>query len=271
MAAPRIRIFSDLHFGDPRSTLDDLDALAPLLRDADEIILNGDTVDTVAAHTREKLPAVRAFFARPDLPRATFITGNHDPEISALAELDLLDGRVWVTHGDILFDDIAPWSHQAPEIRRRLAELSRGLSPAKLARPETRYRLNRLACRDVLESPHAFKTHALAGAFRLFHTLFPPRRLLAMLRAWRDTPRLAADLARAHRPRARVVVLGHTHRPGVWRCGGLTVVNTGSFARPLGGAFVEIAGERVRVVRIARRADGAFAAGRVLADFTATA
>ncbi len=267
MAAPRIRIFSDLHFGDPRSTLDNLDALAPLLRDVDEIFLNGDTVDTIAAHTREKLPEVLAFFARADLPRATFLTGNHDPEISARAELDLLDGRVWVTHGDILFDDIAPWSHQAPEIRRCLAELSRDLSPAELARLETRYRLNRLACRDVLEAPHAFKTHPLAGVVRLFHALFPPHRLLAMLRAWRDTPRLAAALARAHRPRARVVVVGHTHRPGVWREGDITVVNTGSFARPFGGAYVELIGSCVRVVRI-RRCGAGFISGRTMAEFS---
>lgn len=265
MAAPRIRIFSDLHFGDPRSTLDDLDSLAPLLRDTDEIILNGDTVDTVAAHTREKLPAVRAFFARSDLPRATFLTGNHDPEISPLAELDLLDGRVWVTHGDILFSDIAPWSHQAPEIRRRLATLSRDLSLPELARVETRFRLNRLACREVLEAPHAFKTHPFAGVVRLFHTLFPPRRLIAMLRAWRDTPHLAAELVRLHKPQARVVVVGHTHRPGVWRSGGVTVVNTGSFARPFGGTYVELIGQCVRVVRIRRRGT-VFASGPVMAE-----
>jgi predicted phosphodiesterase len=93
-----------------------------------------------------------------------------------------------------------------------------------------------------------------------------------MLRAWRDTPGLAADLARARRPRARVVVLGHTHNPGVWpvksssESSRITIINTGSFTRPFGAAFVELDGERVRVTRIARHGS-TLHPDRVLADF----
>jgi predicted phosphodiesterase len=94
-----------------------------------------------------------------------------------------------------------------------------------------------------------------------------------MARAWRDTPALVRAVARAERPAARVVVLGHTHYPGMWNAPraegepGLRVVNTGSFARPFGGLFVELTGERVRVVRIVE-AGGEFRPGRVVAEWT---
>jgi predicted phosphodiesterase len=268
MPAPRIRFFSDLHFGDPTSRLKNLADLAPLLGDADEIVLNGDTLDTIAPETAIHLAAVRAFFASTGR-RTTFLSGNHDPDISAHAELSLRDERVWVTHGDVLFDRVAPWSHQAPELARRLDALARDVPPAELARLATRLRHHRLACLNLVDSIDRPHPHPLARAGRLVRTLFPPGRVLAMLRAWRDTPGLAAALARDQRPRARVVLLGHTHYPGVWRPPGtprITIINTGSFSRPFGGSFVELHDERVRVVRITRRG-GAFRPGRVLADF----
>ncbi len=267
MPEPRIRIFSDIHFGDPSSAVRDLDALRPLFGDADRIILNGDTLDTVTPQTGGHLVAVRAFVARNDLPPITLLTGNHDPDITDQAELSLRDGRVWVTHGDVLFNHIAPWSRHAEELKRRLDALARDIPAEELDRIETRLRLNRRASHDLPEPPDFFNTHPLAGLSRLVRTLFPPRRLVAMLRAWREAPRRAADLARAHRPDARLVVMGHTHHPGVWRPhgpDGVVVVNTGSFSRPFGGAFVELCGDDVRVTRIRRGRDG-FSAGRVLA------
>lgn len=269
MPESRIRIFSDIHFGDPSSAVHDLDALAPLFAGADRIILNGDTIDTVTPQTGRHLAAVRAFVARDDIPPVTLLTGNHDPDISDRAELSLRDGRVWITHGDVLFDHIAPWSRHADELGHRLDALARDIPPAELARVETRLRLNRRVCQDLPEPPDFFNTHPLAGLSRLARTLFPPHRLVAMLRAWREAPRRAADLARAQRPGARLVVLGHTHHPGVWRPDGpdgVVVVNTGSFSRPFGGALVEIAGDDVRVVRIEHRGYG-FATGRTLAAF----
>ena len=67
---------------------------------------------------------------------------------------------------------------------------------------------------------------------------------------------------------ARVVVLGHTHYPGVWNAPGapgLTVINTGSFSRPFGGLFVELAGGRLQVRRIVETR-GEFRPGRLVAE-----
>ena len=274
MSAPRVlRIFSDLHFRDGRSEVHDLAALGPLLAGADEVVLNGDTLDTqipaLRAHTQE----VREFFAGAG-PKATFLSGNHDPDISELAELELAEGRIWVTHGDVLFDLVAPWSHLRGEFRRRLAALGAGLSAEERARVETRLGLNRRACHGLPETLD-LSSRALGTRVRwLLRAFGSPLSVWWMLQAWREAPRRAAELARAQRPRARVVVLGHTHFPGVWRVRGgagepeIVVINTGTFARPFGGTFVELAGDQVRVVRIVRRG-GRFEPGRVVAEFGA--
>ena len=63
---------------------------------------------------------LRAWLATFDRP-TTVLTGNHDPDVSPHHTLDLADGRVFVTHGDILFDSIVPWSRDAAEIGRLLS------------------------------------------------------------------------------------------------------------------------------------------------------
>lgn len=266
MSAPVIRIFSDLHYRDGESRLQRLEALAPLLDGADRVIFNGDTLDTQSPDTRPGLDEIRATFA-PFGSRAVFLSGNHDPDISDTAELSLLDDRVWITHGDVLFDDIAPWSAQRPELAVRVARFSRQFPPQDLARIDTRLRIHRLAC-EGLASPHPRARRGnLAHLARAAHTLAHPLRPFIMLRAWQTAPALARALALAQRPAARLVVLGHTHYPGVWRHpAGPVVVNTGSFCPPFHNLYVELLGERVRVIRPELRR-GEFHPGRVLADF----
>lgn len=267
MSAPVIRIFSDLHYRDSESRLQSLDTLAPLLAGADQIILNGDTLDSQPECARDDTAAVRAFFARQPAS-VVFLSGNHDPDISDQAERSLMDGRVWITHGDVLFDHIAPWSSLRTELARRMATLTRDLPAGEHDRIETRLRLNRLACLHLPE-PHV-RTHRdlSTRTARLVHTLFPPHRLFEMLKAWCTTPARARRFVREQRPSARLVVLGHTHHPGVWRdrASGVTVVNTGTFCPPFAARFVELQGDRVRIVRIVWRR-GAFHPGRIVAEF----
>lgn len=272
MAEKRTRIFSDLHFRDPRGLLHDLARFSPLLGDADRVVFNGDSLDTGVPATAGHADELRDF-ARRSGRETDWLTGNHDPDFSALAELSLADDRIWVTHGDVFFDAVAPWSHHAAELRRRIAEASTGLAPEELARVETRLRLHRLVTRALPEPANPLRPGPFSRFLGVAHALFPPRRIVSILHTWSVTPRVVAALARAQRPRAQVVIIGHTHYPGVWRVPGrddrraVTVINTGSFTRPLGGLFVELCGERLRVTRI-RRPGRDFVADRVVAEFT---
>ncbi len=267
MAALVTRIFSDLHFRDGQSALHDLGSLAPLLAGADHLVLNGDTLDTLTPAAVPLLAEVRAFFPQ-QAPRVTFLSGNHDPFISEHGELLLNDGRVWITHGDVLFGDIAPWSGHRAKIRQRLSALARDTPLQEPDLIEHRLHRNRVVCARLPDPHNHFDRRRTTRALRVARVLFPPRRPLAMLNAWCTTPARARALADAQRPAARLVVVGHTHFPGVWRhtCGPV-VVNTGSFCRPFGGQFVELRGDEVQVIRI-DKINGRFQRGRVVAGFS---
>jgi predicted phosphodiesterase len=100
--------------------------------------------------------------------------------------------------------------------------------------------------------------------------VWPPLRVLRVLQAWRAEPVRAAALAQRARPRAKFVLLGHTHRPTVWRTpAGIVVINTGTFCPPFGGSAVDVTPDRL-VVRRVDEHRGEFHPGAVLAEFPLT-
>lgn len=271
MAGERIRIFSDVHFGDRASRVRRLEQLQPLLTDVDRVIFNGDTLDTRTGPYPERTAAwrraVEQLAATSAVP-LTFLTGNHDPDLSDLHALELAAGRVFVVHGDVLFDDMVPWGRDARQIRRllRRALHSRGAGQGHLPLEE------RLALwREVavaIPQRHQAEPNPVKYAWRFFSdTVWPPTRFLRIFRAWSNEPTLAARLLAPHRPRAGFILLGHTHRPRIHQpAGGPIVINTGSFTAPFGGTCVEIDEDRLQVRRIEFR-DGTFQPGVTVAEF----
>ncbi len=265
-----IRIFSDIHYGDRASRVHRLEQLGPLLDGVSHLVLNGDTLDTrpgpEPAHTALCRAAVASFFSH-HVPTVTYITGNHDADFSALHHLDLSGGEVFAFHGDVLFDDIVPWSRDAHLAGRRIAA-------ALLALPEElRHDLDpRLAVfrrvAQTIPQRHQSEKHNLRYTLRyLADTVWPPHRVLLVLRAWQLLPARARAFARRHRPQARFILTGHTHRPGLWSFPeGVYVINTGSFSLPLGAHAVDLSGGKLTVRRIDRRS-GEFRPGPVLAEF----
>lgn len=261
------RIISDVHYCDPGSWVHRAGALAPLLGGVDRLIVNGDALDTQIMDDAATRTAELQDFIAAHVPENSYITGNHDPDISTTHELLLAQDRVWVTHGDVYFDDIAPWSQLVPELRRRLSALGAGHSAVELEKIETRFRLFRQACLKLPRELDPNGRGPWAKMLRVGHALFPPNRFLAMLKVWRDLPQVASALARTQRPGARVLVSGHTHHPGVWPCpGGVVVINTGSFCLGRGALLVDLKGERVIVRKIERR-KREFRVGETVAAF----
>jgi predicted phosphodiesterase len=270
VGAQLIRIVSDVHFGERASRVGSLGQLSPLIDGATSLVINGDALDTRPGDHPKRTARARAdvlgFFGSAGIP-VTFLTGNHDPDISDQHALEFADGRVFVTHGDVLFDDIVPWSSDAPEIRRRMRAAMVALPGGAARSLEERLAVFR-SVSGSLPQLHQSETNPLRYAFRLAgDSVWPPQRALAVLMAWREAPRRAAALARTHRPNARFTVMGHTHRPGIWTDpSGVVVINTGSFCRPFGAMAVEISGDSIRVRRIESRA-GAFHPGAFVAQF----
>lgn len=265
-----LRVLSDLHVFDADSRVRRLEQLTPLFSGVSHLVLNGDTCDTERGLPAEEPAQLQAFF-RANVPTVTFLTGNHDPAISDQHELLLADGQVWVTHGDVLFPEATPWSTLRAELARRIDLGLTALPASERNSVAARLRVYRAACRNLPREFDHRATSALDRLNRLRITLFPPRKVLAMLRAWRDTPRLAADLAAAQRPSAHVVITGHVHHPGVWtRPCGRTVINTGAFGPPRGALLVDLEPDRVTVRRVRER-DGAFHPGEPVATIALAA
>lgn len=268
-AGAMLRILSDLHLFDARTQLRELTQLEPLLAGVRTLVLNGDTCEMRCHFAPEQLEALRGFLAAR-VPEVAFVTGNHDPDISDVHEYLAADGRVWVTHGDVCFDDFTPWSRHAAPLRREIAAQLAREPRADFSRLDVRLRIARHVARTEADVPDLATGGWRSQARWVWQTFFPPRQVLAMLRCWRELPRRAAVLAREQRPMAQVVVTGHVHFPGVWPMpGGPVVINTGSFLRPLGGNLVDIAGEHV-VVRRIERGQGGFQAGKLLAQIPLT-
>ena len=264
-----IRIVSDVHYGERASLVRELGQLRPLLEGADLLVLNGDTLDTRpggdAARTEGLRREVQGFFASCGTPVA-FVTGNHDPELDGRHSMEFEDGKVLVTHGDVLFEDIVPWSGEGTLIRRRVRDAVAALPADGSAGLEGLLGAFKSVEASIPQRHQAEKNPIRYAISLANDTVWPPHRALLMIQAWRQAPGRAAALASKHRPRARCIVLGHTHRPGFWgNLGQVSVVNTGSFSRPFGAYTAEITPGLVRVRRVESRRGG-FHPGRTVAE-----
>jgi predicted phosphodiesterase len=264
-------IISDLHLGHRASQIRDPEELLPILKEARSVVFNGDTVEMRTAVDRpvgRDKAAVIARLCHSIGCRVTFINGNHDPCISKTDHLDLMDGRVLVTHGDILFLGIAPWSRQALAYRKvHLRALAR-LGPDELLSFEQRLlATKRTSIKLQLMEEPVTTERGLATTVRvLVNHFWPPHRPLRILGAWMRTPTLAARLCDLFRPNAKYVVVGHTHYPGVWRRGHITVVNTGSYVLNFGALAVILDGQSVEIRKIKKQKEG-YALGKRVARF----
>jgi predicted phosphodiesterase len=266
-------IISDLHLGHRASQIRDPEELVPILKEGRSVIFNGDTVEMRTPVDRpvgRHMAAVIARLCHSIGCRATFVNGNHDPSVSKVDHLDLMDGRILVTHGDILFLGVAPWSRQALAYRRIHLRALATLGPDALmnfekrllAAKRTSIKLQMLE-RPVTEHSKAPKLAVLVQQF------WPPHRPFMILHAWLQTPTLAARLCDLFRPNAKYVIVGHTHYPGLWKRGPVTVINTGSYVLHFGALAVLLEGESIEIRKVIKQKEG-FALGKRVARFQET-
>jgi predicted phosphodiesterase len=249
----RLRIVSDLHYAETGSRVHDLAALEPLFDDARHVVFNGDSVETrfldIDPHTVAHKTQFDAFVAA-HADRLTLITGNHDPDISERHYLDLEGGAVFVTHGDTMFPEMAPWGWEAKYFRaeqeRRLAKLPESVREEW----DTRLRVCKeaiLAIRDLSPRFPGPSSHPWRRRLRFLVAI---RRVDSILHAWWRAPDRAARLAETYRPAARVVIVGHTHKRGVWRVRERTIINTGSWLPVLGPMAADFVDRRIETRRL---------------------
>lgn len=256
----RTIVLSDLHIGHPSSNIQEPAQLLPIIREGESVVFNGDTVESLWQNHRRQAASNLSELSNlcsEENTNAVFITGNHDPRIPGCDHLELAGGKVLVTHGDVLFHDIAPW---CPKDARIVGKVHRRIL-SKLKKTE-RFNLEK-RLRTIKRAVKVLENHCLPlnpGPLQrlslLYNVAWPPSNLWRILKTWRETPARAAALARYFRPAAKFVLIGHTHRAGVWRVGRRVIVNTGSFlpfskryAVILEGSLMELR----RIVRVGDR------------------
>jgi predicted phosphodiesterase len=271
MKAPEepILILSDLHMGHRASRIKDPEQLAPLLSGIRCVVLNGDTAEMRHEEDRpigRKLAADLAKMCHHLGTKPFFINGNHDPTISHINHFDLASDTILVTHGDVLFFGVTPWSRDAAHYRRKHQEILDGLDPENLSDFEERLRATKQTALELqmVEPP---LTKSRIPSLRLaLRQLWPPWRPFKILKAWQETPKRAVDLANIFRPKTRFVIIGHTHFPGAWEKAGRVVINTGSFIPyfPAHGAIINP--DRIEVRQIDLQ-QGKFCFGKEIGSF----
>lgn len=270
----RTIIISDTHLGRPKGTAGTPEELRPLWSGADRLIINGDVSEL--SDPRYRARAARMVCRLQDLCDAdgvelVLLSGNHDPLMTDVRELDLAGGQVHLTHGDVLHPAISPWSTHAEELaywnRRALA---------MLGRQARRRSSGRLAAAQFAAARVAGVEGAATG--ELAETLDDPRsrraRTLARGRAlaltlwgWQTTPRRAAEYLLEHRPHARFFVFGHLHRAGIWEFDGHVLINTGSYGAPCRPRAVVLEDGELRVHPVVLAPHGHSLAARPTARF----
>jgi predicted phosphodiesterase len=270
VTVPFTRIFSDVHYGERTSKVRRYTQLRPLLDGVEALVLNGDTLDTRPSHhpqlSAEQRAETLAFFPHC-VPNVTFLTGNHDADLSPHHTMEFADGRIFVTHGDLLFDNIVPWSRDSVLIARRVAEERAALHPDAWENMDERLALFRRVAISIPQGHQSERNHLKHALQFASDTVWPPQRAFRILRAWHELPARAAAFTQKHRPKTQFIILGHTHRSGVWRQpNGLIVINTGAFSPPFGSTVVDIFPRKLVVRRVEMRRSE-FHVGAAVAEF----
>lgn len=264
-----ILILSDLHLGHRASLIKNPEQLSSLLHGPGSVIFNGDTAEMRTPEDRtvgRKLAADLARVCHHAGRKAFFINGNHDPTVSNTNHLDLLGGTVLVTHGDILYLGVAPWSRDAHHYLKKHRQILDGLGPDAYSDFEKRLLATKRTSIELEMIERPLTRGRLAGFCHVLQQLWPPWRPLMIAKAWYDLPRLAVDLTCAFRPDAKFTIVGHTHHPGVWKFERRVIINTGGFIPHFGALAVTIEIGRLEIREVKLR-NGQFAFGKLRGSF----
>ena len=258
--SPVIRVFSDLHLGHPGCRIVSVEQLRPLFEGASHVVFNGDTSEQRHRRLIEKgkflFGQLKSLLHELGI-EATFLTGNHDPEVSPIHAIDLAGGSVFVCHGDAMFRHLSPWS---PKIRKIIPEME----SIRATYGENRLEKDLDAVLDCASrcrslSPgyeNEFRRGPLKHLRTAVRFAWPPHRPAYILSTWLTAPGAAHQFVERYRPQSSVFLFGHTHWPGIWKKDDRTVINTGGFLSMLPARAVEIRGDTLNCLRIEESASG---------------
>lgn len=232
-----IFVLSDLHMGRDGMVLRAAEIL-PLVQQAGTLIINGDAAELHVREYRdqavEELARLRELCDQNET-RLILLAGNHDPEVVPERYIIHEEQGVFITHGDVVEESVAPWSDAAKRMRNRHREFNEYISESKRNTLENSFH----ACREAAVAEWSPDGDAEPPSTAL-NVLLKPTKLIQILRFWRRQARLMNTFAEQFVPSARLILIGHSHRPLVRKVGHRVIVNTGCFGfpgHPVAGIF----------------------------------
>lgn len=228
---PRTVIISDTHLGRPRGAAVSADALRPLWQGATRFIVNGDVAEV--HHPRYRGAAARQVLRLQELceeddVNLRLLSGNHDALLTDVRHMYLGHRFVLVTHGDAIHPAIAPWSPSAALMRAAYFDAVNKLD----AHPRSGALEQRLSAAQHAGFTEWNESRHAAPRWPLLELVRRPWMIRTILAYWKKMPTLGAQFLTDHAPQARFLVIGHTHREGIWRVGDRMIINTGCFGFP---------------------------------------
>lgn len=255
-----VTILSDVHLRAGTDWTRALRQLKGLWQGGGTVVFNGDTMNRVMAgdeDLRGQVVETITALCAADGARAVMLTGNSDWSLGGARHLFLAAGRVLVTHGDVILNEISPWHGRGREIAAARARALDDMPPLRRATLEGQLAATTRATEETdLYAPvrrHGEGTVTQRAGWYL-NWFGHPRAFVSVLDFWRRMPRLAATFLERFAPNARMMVLGHAHRPGVWTVGARRIVNTGCFEGMWARAMVvRVESSRVEVRKVLRK------------------
>jgi len=243
----RIVILSDTHLGRGNRGGRSAQALRPLWANATDLVINGDVAEI--ADTRYRVQAALQVnqlqeFCDEDGVLLTLLSGNHDPQINDVRYLTLLNGQVFITHGDVLHPAISPWSPQAARLQRINEQALSVIDPDLRSSFDSRLAASQHASHIKWDPVPGLDQPKRSGLGNLW---FKIKRVAAVLWHWQAMPYRAVKLMKRHIPQARFFIFGHMHHAGIWTFGRRVIINTGCYDFPGKPRAVIIEGSQMSI------------------------
>ena len=266
-----IVIISDVHVKNSNGWKKQIDGFREVWATAGTVVFNGDTVcgrETDNGTSAEEILKYISEQCAKDGAEAVFLAGNSDYFLDVTKHLLLVGGRVLITHGDAIFSQMSPWYDDA-HLYKAARDSALQQMPYDLHNTlEGQLASIREAVAELANSKSCENNN---GSFsnriqKLQRWLTKPYRGWAIIRAWQKMPSMAAKFTAQYAPEAKFIIIGHTHRSGVWSVADRIVVNTGSFSGFAKAAIVRITEADLRVQKLVRK-QGKFFPDKTIARF----
>ena len=250
----RTLILSDLHLCRWLSDIGSIAELRPLWQGFDELVLNGDTEETYSIrYEKVSKQATRELIetAKKDGVRVHLLNGNHDPMISDCHYYSSHEDQVLIMHGHVILHEVTPWTWYGKKIALHRQELINESGDGF----ESQLQTTQLASdRSASSRRKRDRAALIALPYRIAWGV------VRILQVWKAFPRLTENWVSTYAPSTKIIVVGHTHRAGIWNVRDLVIINTGCFGFPSHPRAVIIEGSMLRVIRIRKKGNAYYLA-----------